>query len=91
MARRPSVKPTASGTGLVLLMGATGCGSVVIIVEVVAGLLESSVDVSVSQRILFGQWKRARIGHCTIYTPIILLHQQLTRRNLAELFCLYHV
>jgi len=83
MTRRPSVKPTASGTEPVLLMGAIGCGSIVIPVEVVV-----VVDVSVSRRILFGQRKRARISHCTISTPIISLHQRLTGRNPDKLVCL---
>jgi len=71
MARTPSVKPTASGTELVLLMGATG---IVIPVKVVVGVLESSVGVPVSWRTLFDQRKRARISHHTICTPIISLH-----------------
>ena len=65
MARRPSVKPTASGTEFVLLMGATG---IVIPVKVVVGVLESSVGVSVSWRTLFDQRMRARISHRTICT-----------------------
>ena len=60
MARRPSVKPTASWTGFALLMGATGCRSVVIPVNDVVDVLEISVGVSVSRRTLFDQRKKDR-------------------------------
>ena len=58
MARRPTVKPTVSEIGFVLLMRATGCRSVGIPVTDVVGVLESSIDVSVSRRTLFDQRKR---------------------------------
>ena len=56
MARRPSVKPTASGTGFVLLMGV----SAVIPVMDVVGVIEGSGGVSVSPRMLFDQRKKER-------------------------------
>ena len=67
--RRPSVKPTTSGTMYGLLVIATACASVGDadaleseagdVVKVVAEVVESSAEASTSRRILHGHQKEA--------------------------------